>query len=84
HPTLHKCPERAMRVLILGDGETVNDEGEIVALEAEDSDEEEEIEAECKLIGVLGEMGEYNTMKVEGKLKGVDVEVLIDSGASHS
>ncbi|MCI69715.1 hypothetical protein A2U01_0090978, partial [Trifolium medium] len=42
-----------MRVLILGDGGTVNDEGEIVALEAEDSDEEEEIEAECKLIGVL-------------------------------
>ncbi|MCI36650.1 RNA-directed DNA polymerase (Reverse transcriptase), partial [Trifolium medium] len=84
HPTLLKCPEHDMRVLILGDGETVNDEGEIVAIEAEDSDKEEEIDAECKLIGVLGKMGEYNTMKLEGMLKGVDVEVLIDSGASHS
>ncbi|PNX95727.1 retrotransposon-related protein [Trifolium pratense] len=84
HPTLHKCPERSMRVLLLGEGEMVNDDGEIVALEVEDSEEEEEIEAECKLIGVLGKMGEYNTMKLEGKLKDVDVEVLIDSGASHS
>jgi hypothetical protein len=71
-------------VLILGDGETVNEEGEIVSLEAEESEEEEEPEAECKLIGVLGKMGECNTMKIEGKLGGVNVEVLIDSGASHS
>ncbi|CAJ2640536.1 unnamed protein product [Trifolium pratense] len=84
HPTLHKCPERSMRVLLLAEGETMNDDGEIVAMEVENSEEEEEIEAECKLIGVLGKMGEYNTMKLEGKLKDVDVEVLIDSGASHS
>jgi hypothetical protein len=68
----------------LGDGETVNEEGEIVSLEAEESEEEEEPEAECKLIGVLGKMGECNPMKIEGKLGGVNVEVLIDSGASHS
>ncbi|CAJ2637620.1 unnamed protein product [Trifolium pratense] len=70
HPTLHKCPERALRVVILADGETIGKDGEIIALEAESSDDEEEVvEAECKLIGVLGKMGEYNTMKLEGKLK---------------
>ncbi|GAU36128.1 hypothetical protein TSUD_292880 [Trifolium subterraneum] len=62
----------------------MNEEGEIISLEAQESEEEEEVEAECKLIGVLGKMGEYNTMKLEGKVMNVEVEVLIDSGASHS
>ncbi|CAJ2649147.1 unnamed protein product [Trifolium pratense] len=84
HPTLHKCPERSMRVLILGEGETLNDDGEIVALEVEEEVEEEETEAECKFIGVLGNMGEYRTMKIGGKLENIDVVVLIDSGASHN
>lgn len=84
HPTQHKCPERSLRVLILGDGESLNDDGEIVAMEGEESEEEEMTEAECKLIGVLGKMGESQTMKIEGKLEHVNVGVLIDSGASHS
>jgi hypothetical protein len=84
HPTQHKCPETSLRVLILGDGETINEDGEIVSLEVDDSETKEELEAECKVIGVLGKMGEYSTMKLEGKLSNVAVEVLIDSGASHS
>ncbi|MCH86025.1 Ty3/gypsy retrotransposon protein, partial [Trifolium medium] len=83
HPTLHKCPEKSLRVLILGDGETLNEEGEIVSLEEEDADSDEEL-VECKLMGVLGSMGESHTMKVEGKIQNVDVFVLIDSGASHN
>lgn len=59
HPTLHKCPERSIRVLILGDGESLNEEGEIVSMEAHNSESEEEDEAECKFIGVLESMGEY-------------------------
>jgi len=84
HPTLHKCPERALRVLILGEGEALNDEGEIMAMEAVQPDSEEEIEVECKSMGVLGSMGEHRTMKIEGKIENVDVLVLIDSGASHN
>jgi len=53
HPTLHKCPERSLRVLILGEGESVNEDGEIVAMELEEVEEEEGTEAECKVIGVL-------------------------------
>ncbi|MCH97487.1 retrotransposon gag protein, partial [Trifolium medium] len=46
HPILHKCPERSLRVLILGEGECVNDDGEIVSLEVREEEEEEELEAE--------------------------------------
>ncbi|MCH88831.1 pentatricopeptide repeat-containing protein, partial [Trifolium medium] len=31
HPTLHKCPEKSLRVLILGEGECLNEEGEIIS-----------------------------------------------------
>ncbi|CAJ2661796.1 unnamed protein product [Trifolium pratense] len=64
----------------------MNDEGEIISLETQEVvvDEEDEVEAECKVIGVLGSMGEYNTMKLEGKLQNIDVVVLVDSGASHN
>ncbi|PNX83132.1 retrotransposon-related protein, partial [Trifolium pratense] len=84
HPTQHKCPERSLCVLILGEGEALNDDGEIVALEVEDEVVEEETDAECKILGVLGSMGEYKTMKIGGRLEGIDVVVLIDSGASHN
>ncbi|PNY02508.1 retrotransposon-related protein [Trifolium pratense] len=84
HPTLHKCPERSIRVLILGDGEELNEEGEIVSMEAQVPTSDEEEDAECKIIGVLGSMGEYRTMKIKGRLQDVDVVVLVDSGASHN
>lgn len=73
-----------MRVLILGEGEMLNEDGVIVTMEAEESEEEEDVEAECKLIGVLGSVGEHHTMKTEGRLANLSVMVLIDSGASHS
>lgn len=60
-------------------------EGKVLALEVGDSEEDEELE--CKLTGVLGSMGELSVeckiMKVGGKLLGIDIVVLVDSGASH-
>jgi hypothetical protein len=85
HPTQHKCPEGSLRLFILGEGESINEEGEIVMLERVEYEEgDEDNEAECKVIGVMGKMGEYQTMKIEGRLEHVGVEVLIDSGASHN
>jgi hypothetical protein len=71
-------------VLILGDGEVLNEAGEIVSLEEVPAESEEEEEAECKLMGVLGSMGQSHTMKVEARIQNVDLLVLIDSGASHN
>jgi len=42
HPTLCKCHERSLRVLILGEGESLNDEGEIISMEEVHTDGEEE------------------------------------------
>lgn len=83
HPTLHKCPERSLRVLILGEGESLNDEGKIIAMEEVQSEGEDEDEVECNSMGVLGSLGEHRTMKIEGKIGNVDVLMLLDSGASH-
>ncbi|MCI11184.1 hypothetical protein A2U01_0032284, partial [Trifolium medium] len=85
HPTLHKCPEKFLRVLILGEGETMNEAGEIISMEeVQSEEEEEEEEVECKSMGVLGTMGGHQTMKIEGNIRNVEVLVLIDSGASHN
>lgn len=84
HPTLHKCPEKSLIVLILGESETINEDGEIITLEDAYEESEEDVEVECKSMGVLGSLGEHRTMKVEGKIDNVDLLVLIDSGASHN
>ncbi|MCH85577.1 enzymatic polyprotein, partial [Trifolium medium] len=35
-------------------------------------------------MGMMGSMGEYRTMKIEGMMENVGVLILIDSGASHN
>ncbi|KAI5383008.1 hypothetical protein KIW84_070421 [Lathyrus oleraceus] len=42
-------PGRERTIAGVGEGESFNDEGEILATEVDESEEEEEIEAECKL-----------------------------------
>jgi hypothetical protein len=84
HPTQHKCPEGSLRLLIFGDGEIMTEDGEIVRLELDQPDTDEEEAVECNSMGVLGTMGEYRTMKIEGVIENVNVLVLIDSGASHN
>ncbi|MCH90563.1 peptidase aspartic active site, partial [Trifolium medium] len=62
----------------------MTEEGEIVNLEEVGVESDEEEEVECKLMGVLGSLGEPHTMKVEGRIQNVELLVLIDSGASHN
>lgn len=66
-----------------GEGESLNDEGKIIAMEEVQSEGEDEDEVECNSMGVLGSLGEHRTMKIEGKIGNVDVLMLLDSGASH-
>lgn len=54
------------RVVILGDDERINEEGEVVAIEVEEVEEP----LECKTLGLLGmfddEKSASKTMRVEG------------------
>jgi len=84
HP-MHQCSEKQLRMLILGEDETM-DEGE--GMTAEVNREEEVEPLECNTIGLGGVNQDLltgvKTMRMEGKLRGVTVVVMIDSGASHN
>ncbi|PNY08330.1 retrotransposon-related protein [Trifolium pratense] len=71
----HQCASKQLRVLILGDDEFVNDDGEIVGVEVDSEEEKETEELECKSFGVFG---------LEGGLQGANILALIDSGATHN
>lgn len=84
HP-LHQCPERALKLIKMGD-DNEGEQGEVLALEVEQGTEGEGLE--CKLMGLLGavgpEMTTLKTMKLEGKLQGVPILLMVDSGTSHN
>ncbi|XP_050915219.1 uncharacterized protein LOC127130207 [Lathyrus oleraceus] len=84
---LHQCATKQLRLIILGDDEIVNDEGEIVVLEAESEEDLTQEELECKTMGLFGvstNLNQVRTMKLEGCLHGASILVLIDSGATHN
>lgn len=56
HP-LHKCADRHLRVIILGDDEEMNEIGEASTVEGEEGKEEETLE--CKAIGLCGITGNW-------------------------
>ncbi|XP_073223438.1 uncharacterized protein [Cicer arietinum] len=87
HP-LHQCAGKHLRLVILGDDETINDDGEIVVVEVVSEEEKHLKDLECKAMGYF-ELHSVNgfhacTMKFEGFVNGVSVLVLIDSGATHN
>lgn len=88
HP-LHQCAEKQLRLLVLGDDETVNEIGEIIAIEVQEEEEEQTLD--CGSMGVFGLMDTDqsggippSTLRVEGKINGVSLVMLIDTGASHN
>ncbi|KAJ9541667.1 LOW QUALITY PROTEIN: hypothetical protein OSB04_028173 [Centaurea solstitialis] len=86
HP-LHQCSERQLRMLILGDDEKVDETGEIIAIELKDEEGEEVLECNSVVLYAGVERQDVkasNTIRIHGVIKGVPIEVLVDSGASHS
>jgi hypothetical protein len=65
----------------------LDEQGEIVRLEAEEGDEEEQ-PLDCKSMGLFGMANDSSQvvkpMRLEGKLHDVSVVLLVDSGASHN
>jgi hypothetical protein len=79
----HQCPEKHLRVLIVDDVEGDESEPRIMAVEVEDSDDEEKGEM-CMLD--LNHMAyeNHHTVKFQGEIHGVPVLILVDSGATHN
>lgn len=88
HP-LHKCADRQLRVIILGDDEKLGEDREVLAMEV-DEDKEEEVFLDCKVIGLCSAAGHgvdrdpSHTMRLVGKVGEIPLMVLIDSGVSHN
>lgn len=68
-----------------GEDETINEVGEVIALEIDEEKEKDSIE--CHALGLFGTndvLTEGKTMRMEGRLNRVPISVLIESGASHN
>ncbi|XP_057252211.1 uncharacterized protein LOC130592079 [Beta vulgaris subsp. vulgaris] len=77
----HRCQNKELSVILIGDSvEEIAEENE------EEESEKEEVEvnaAEVSLCSVVGLTGP-KTMKLLGKIGGDEVQIMIDSGATHN
>jgi hypothetical protein len=83
HP-MHQCPDKQLRLLVIEDEE--EDEGEVKMLAVEVEEEEgKEEKGEISVLDLHHIAHEnHQTMKFQGTIHGVEVLILIDSGASHN
>jgi len=73
-------------MLILGDDECVDETWEVSVVEVKEGEDEEVLE--CNSLGIFSGFERQNTkalrtIRIKGTIKGIPVEVLIDTGASH-
>ncbi|CAJ2651205.1 unnamed protein product [Trifolium pratense] len=81
HPR-HQCPEKHLRLLVVDDEESEDDEEGILAVEV---NEEEEEKGEMSILNLHHIAHETNnTTKFQGSIHGVEVLILVDSGATHN
>ncbi|GAU22915.1 hypothetical protein TSUD_377270 [Trifolium subterraneum] len=81
HP-MHKCPEKQLRVLIVDDEEEEGEEMKILAVEVDDDEEEKGEMSILNLHHIAHET--HQTMKFQGSIQGVEVLILVGSGATHN
>ncbi|CAJ2668611.1 unnamed protein product [Trifolium pratense] len=82
HP-MQQCPDKQLRVLIMEDGDGDDSEPAVLAVEVEDSDEENKGEM-CILNLNHISFENHKTVKFQGQICGVPVLILVDSGATHN
>ncbi|GJX95678.1 retrotransposon-related protein [Tanacetum coccineum] len=82
----HKCSEGTLRILLLAEGEELDDNGEIQLAEA--ILDEEEADGKCLALELNGyptiSSSNLKTIKLAGELNGIPILILIDSGATHN
>ncbi|KAI5438563.1 hypothetical protein KIW84_024339 [Lathyrus oleraceus] len=85
HP-MHKCPDKHLRVLIIEDIEEDFEENKIMAVEVcdKDGDSDGEISIMCLNNLIPATKEKFQTIHFQGKIQGVPVVILVDSGATHN
>ncbi|GAU50456.1 hypothetical protein TSUD_373220 [Trifolium subterraneum] len=82
HPT-HQCPDKHLRVLVVDDECEEDGEAKVLAVEIEEGEDEEQGEISMLDLHHIAHEN-HQTMKFQGTIKGVEVLILVDSGASHN
>lgn len=85
HPR-HQCPDRQLRIMMIDDDDLDLDEGEANVMLQEEEEEVDEGELSAmSLMGFSVPCGqEARTIKLRGKIQGVPILLLVDSGATHN
>ncbi|KAF2289078.1 hypothetical protein GH714_026413 [Hevea brasiliensis] len=87
HP-MHECPNKSLRALIIGDDEEKPPDPDLSLSELDPPQIEVINEAHFNTMDLpfysIGGISSPKTLKLQGKMHGTDVTVLIDSGASHN
>lgn len=81
HP-MHQCPEKQLRVLVVDDEEDGEEEAKILAVEVEDTEDEEKGEFSVLNLHHIAHETPH-TIKFQGHIRGVEVLILVDSGATQ-
>ena len=75
-------------MLLLSDDEALDDEGEIILAHQSVDEEHAKGKGECQLLDFMGLASSLDlppqTLKFQGELRGIPIQVLIDSRASHN
>jgi hypothetical protein len=80
---MHQCPAKHLRVMIVDREVQDEEEDRIVAVEVEDAEDDEK--GEMSILNLHHIAHEtHHTMKFQGTIRGVEVLVLVDSGATHN
>jgi len=82
HP-MHQCLEKQLRVLVIDDEENEDEEAKILDVEVEDSDDEETGEMSVLNLKNIAHQT-HHSIKFQGHIHGVEVVILMDSGATHN
>ncbi|GAU37691.1 hypothetical protein TSUD_164940 [Trifolium subterraneum] len=82
HP-MHQCPEKQLRVLVIDEDEDGEEEAKILAVEVDESDDEEKGEMIVLNLHHIAH-DTHHTVKFQGYIGGVEVLILVDSGATHN
>ncbi|KAI5391241.1 hypothetical protein KIW84_076183 [Lathyrus oleraceus] len=80
---MHQCPKKQLRVLVVEKDDDDEDETKFLDIEVDEGDEEEKVEMSVLNLHHIAHKT-HHTMKFQGAIHGIEVLILVDSGATHN